>query len=68
MVHDTEDLRFKLANDRLRVSMADAYDIFSADILYHKKCYSYYLTQIRKKQYSQEEITVRNNRKNVKYM
>ena len=48
--------------------MADAYDIFSADILYHKKCYSYYLTQIRKKQYSQEEIKVRNNRKNVMYM
>ena len=45
---DTEDSRFKLANDRLRVLMADAHDIFAADILYHKKCYSFYLTQIQK--------------------
>ena len=45
---DTEDSKFKLANDRLRVLMADA-DIFAADILCHKKCYSSYLTQIRKK-------------------
>ena len=44
----TEYSRFKLANDRLRVLMADAYDIFAADILYLKKCYSFYLTQIRK--------------------
>ena len=60
---DTEDSRFKLANDRLRVLMADAHDIFAADILYHKKCYSSYLTQIRKKQYSQEETKVLNERK-----
>ena len=59
---DTEDSRFKLANDRLRVLMADA-DIFAADILYHKKCYSSYLTQIRKKQYSQEETKILNERK-----
>ena len=56
---DTEDSRFKLANDRLRVLMADAHDVFVADILYHKKCYSCYLTQIRKK-YSQEETKVLN--------
>ena len=43
--------------------MADAHDIFAAYILYHKKCYSFYLTQIRKKQYSQEETKVLNERK-----
>ena len=43
--------------------MADAHDIFAADILYHKKCYSSYLTQIRKKRYSQEETKVLNERK-----
>ena len=48
----TEDLRFKLANEGLGVLMADAYDVFATDILYHKKCYSSYLTQIRKKRYS----------------
>ena len=46
---DTGDSRFKLANDRFRVLMADAHEIFAADILYPKKCYSSYLTQIRKK-------------------
>ena len=45
---DTEDSRFKLANDRLRVLMADAHHVFAADILYHKKCYCSYLNQIRK--------------------
>ena len=30
---DTEDSRFKLANDRIRVLMADAYGIFAADIV-----------------------------------
>ena len=44
---DTEDSRFKLANDRVTVLIADAHDIFAADILYHKKFYSH-LTQIRK--------------------
>ena len=68
MVHDTEDLRFKLANDRLRVSMADAYDIFYADILYHKNVILIIWHKSEKKQYSPEEIKVRNNRKNVKYM
>ena len=34
---DTEGSRFKLANNRLRVLMADAHDIFAAGILYHKK-------------------------------
>ena len=43
--------------------MTDANDIFAADILYHKKCYSSYLTQIRKKRYSQEETKVLNERK-----
>ena len=43
-VQETEGSRFKLANDRLRVLMADAHDIFAADILYRKKCYSSYLT------------------------
>ena len=60
---DTEYSRFKLANDRLRVLMADAHDIFAADILYLKKCYSFYLTQIRKEQYSQEETKILNERK-----
>ena len=59
----TEDSRFKLANDRLRVLMADAHDVFTSDILYHKKCYSSYLTQIRKKPYSQEETQVQNEGK-----
>ena len=36
---------------------------FTSDILYHKKCYSSYLTQIRKKRYSQEETKVLNERK-----
>ena len=31
---DTEDSRFKLVNDRLRVLMADAHDILTADIMY----------------------------------
>ena len=43
--------------------MADARDIFTADILYHKKCLSSYLTQIRKKRYSQEQTKVLNERK-----
>ena len=37
---DTEDSRFILANDRLRALMADGHHIFTADILYYKKCYS----------------------------
>ena len=59
----TEDSRFKLVNDRLKVLMADAHDIFVADIFYHKKCYSSYLNQIRKKRHSQEETKVLNERK-----
>ena len=55
---DTENSRFKFANDRLRVLMADAHDIFAANILYHKKCYSFYLTLIRKKRYCQEDIEI----------
>ena len=51
----TEDSRFKLANDRLRVLMGDIHDIFVAGILYHK-CFCSYLTQIRKKRYSEEKI------------
>ena len=46
---DTKDSRFKLANHKLRVLMANAHDIFVADILYHKKYYSFYLSQIKKK-------------------
>ena len=42
--------------------MADAHDIFAADISYHKKFCSY-LTQIRKKRYSQEETKILNERK-----
>ena len=60
---ETEDSRFKLANDRLRVSMADAHHIFDVDILCHKKYSSSYLTQARKKRYSQEEIKILNERK-----
>ena len=30
---DTEDSSFKLVNDRLRVLMADARDVFPADII-----------------------------------
>ena len=30
-------MRFKLANDRLRVLMGEVHDIFVAGILYHKK-------------------------------
>ena len=48
--------------------MADAYDIFYADILYHKNVILIIWHKSEKKQYSQEEIKVRNNRKNVKYM
>ena len=59
---DTENSRFKFANDRLRILMADMHDVFAADILYHKKCYSY-LTQIGKKLYSQEETKIQNARK-----
>ena len=43
--------------------MADAHDVFTADILYHERCYSSYLTQIRKKRYSQEKTKVLNERK-----
>ena len=32
----------------VKVLMANAHDIFAVDILYHKKCYSSYLTQMRK--------------------
>ena len=46
---DTEDSRLKLANDRLRVLMAHAHDVFAADILYYKKCYASCLTQNQKK-------------------
>ena len=60
---DTGDSRFKLENDRLRVLMADAHEISAADILYYKKCYSSYLTQIRKKWYRQEETKILNKQK-----
>ena len=60
---DTEYSRFKLVNDRLWVLMADAHDVFAADILYHERFYSSYLTQIRKKRYSQEKTKVLNERK-----
>ena len=60
---DTEYSRFKLANDRLWVLMADAHDVFTTDILYHERFYSSYLTQIRKKRYSQEKTKVLNERK-----
>ena len=43
--------------------MADARDVFAADILYHERFYSSYLTQIRKKRYSQEKTKVLNERK-----
>ena len=55
MGQNAEDSRFKLANDSLRVLMADAHDIFAADILFHKKCYSY-LTQIRKNDIVKKEL------------
>ena len=55
MGQNTEDSRFKLANDRLRVLMADAHDIFAADILFRKKWYSY-LTQIRKNDIVKKEL------------
>ena len=45
------------------VLMADAHDIFAADILYYKKYFSSYLTQIRKTIYSQEETKILNERK-----
>ena len=64
VAQDTGDLRFKLENDRLRVLMADAHEIFASDILYHKKCYSSYLTQIRKKWY--KKLRPWTNKKNVK--
>ena len=57
---DTEYSRFKLVNDRLWVLMADAHDVFTVDILYNERCYSSYLTQIRKKRYSQEKTKVLN--------
>ena len=43
--------------------MADANDVFVADILYHERFYSSYLTQIRKKRCSQEKTKVLNERK-----
>ena len=43
--------------------MADSHDVFAADILYHERFYSSYLTQIRKKRYSQEKTKVLNERK-----
>ena len=43
--------------------MADSHDIFAADILYHERFYSSYLTQIRKKRYSQEKTKALNERK-----
>ena len=43
--------------------MADAHAIFAADIFYNKKYYPSYLTQIRKKRYSQEETKIMNERK-----
>ena len=60
---DTKDSRFKLANDKLRVLIGDIHNIFVAGILYHKKCFSSYLTQIRKKRYSQEKNKTLNKRK-----
>ena len=67
MGHDTEYSRFKLANDRLTVLMADGHDIFAADILYHKKFYSH-LTQIRKNDIVKKKLRSSTNEKNVKCM
>ena len=55
--------RFKLTNDRFRVLMGDIHDIFVAGILYHKNCFCSYLTQIRKKRYSEEKIKILNKGK-----
>ena len=63
---ETEDSRFKLANDRLRVLMADPHNIFAVDILYHKKCYSSYFTQIRKNDIVKKKLRSLPNEKNVK--
>ena len=57
-----EKSRFKLTNDRFRVLMGDIHDIFVAGILYHK-CFCSYLTQIRKKRYSEEKIKILNKGK-----
>ena len=40
--------------------MADTHDIFTADILYHEKCYSPYLTRTRRKRHNQEETKILN--------
>ena len=65
---DTEGSRFQLANDRLRVLMAAAHDIFVADILYYKICYSSYLTQIRKNNIVKKKLRSGTNEKNVECM
>ena len=43
--------------------MADVFDIFIADILYCKQCYSCYLTQVRKQEYSQNDFKISNKQK-----
>ena len=43
--------------------MADAHDVFAADILYHERFCSSYLTQIRKKRHSREKTKVLKERK-----
>ena len=43
-----------------KLQMANAHDIFAIDILYHKKCYSCYLTKARRTRISQDNIKVLN--------
>ena len=65
---DTENSRFKLTYDRLWVLMVDAHHIFAADILHHKKCYSSYLTQVRKSNIGKKKPRSRKTERNVKCM
>ena len=60
---DTGDSRFKLANDRFRVLMADAHEIFAADILYPKNVILLIWHKSEKKRYSQEETKILNKQK-----
>ena len=60
---DTEDSRFKLANDWFRCLKADAHDVFTEDILYHKKKLFFLLDANQKKTINQEETKILMKRK-----
>ena len=63
---DTGNSRFKLANDRIRVLMAKAHDIFAADICIIKNAISLIWPKSEKNDIVKKNLRSWTNEKNVK--